>query len=370
MKKSWSNPIRSARLSRRQLLQTMGAAGVTMATLPLVGRPARAAEQATYFTWGGYDDDGLFGPYIAKHGAPPNYATFGESEEALQKMRGGYVVDVSHPCNQSFPRWIESGLFQPIDTGKLSNWPDVLERLKNLQGAQQDGKQWFSPMEWGQTSITYRADLVELPDGQESWGILWDEKNAGKIGIIGSAGDAWWCAAIYAGVDFNDITDEEFEKVNELMRQQRPLVRMYSNDLTSMEQALASGELVAAMTWNESPVNLKSEGVNVKWANPKEGALTWVCGTMIHKDAPNLDLAHDVVDSLIAPDTGQYIIDSYGYGHCNRKAFDLVSQERLDELGLTRNPGDMLDAGHFQVPQSQEFETRLNTVFEEIMSGF
>ena len=365
-----TDTILEGRMSRRELMKKVSAAGVGIALTPMLPRIAMAQGEATYFTWGGYDIPEMFTPYLAKHGANPNFATFGDAEEGLTKMRAGYVVDIAHPCNSGMPRWVASGLFQPIDTARLSHWSSLVGSLTEVQGAKDERGQWFAPMEWGQTSITYRTDLVELPNGEESWSILWDEKNAGKIGVIAAAADTYWCASIYAGIDFVDITDAQYKQVMDLLRKQRPLVRMYSNDMTSLEQALAAGELVAAMTWNSSPVALKKQGVPVAWANPKEGALTWVCGTMIHKDAPNLAKAHDIIDSLISPEVGKYIIEEFGYGHANTRTYELVSNETLAEMGLSRDPNEMLSAGHFQVPQTQEFETQMNKEFEEVMAGF
>lgn len=367
-----TDKILEGKLDRRELLRRMSAAGLVMAATPMLSRTALAAseDEATYFTWGGYDIPEMVTGYTQKYGVTPNFATFGDSEEGLTKMRAGYVVDVGHPCNQAIPRWKASGLFQTIDTDKLTHWGNVIERLRTVQGAQDNDGQWWSPCEWGQTSITYRPDLVELPDGEESWGILWDEKNAGRISVIGSAGDAYWCAAIYAGVGFEDITDEQHKKVMALLRQQRPLVRMYTSDNTTLTQALASGEIVAAMTWNETPPAVKAAGVPVKWAQPKEGALTWVCGAMLHKEAPHPDKAHAIIDSLISPEVGAYIIENFGYGHCNRASYKNVSDEVLAEMGLTSDPSDMLDDGHYQLPQPQEFETQLNKEFEEMMAGF
>jgi spermidine/putrescine transport system substrate-binding protein len=366
-----TDKLLSGTLSRRRFTQMLGAAGVSMVMAPQSAMAA-AKDQATFFTWGGYDNPALFGPYIKKHGEPPNLATFGGSEEALTKMRAGYVVDVSHPCNQGIPRWVATGLFQPLDTSKLSNWGDLIPELTQLEGASTaDGKPYFAPWDWGQTSVTYRTDLVELKDGQESWDLLWDERYKGRIAVLASAGDTWWCAAILAGVDFKDIaTDDSFKKVAALLRKQRPLIRLYTDDETTLEQALASGELVAAMTWNSSPVKLKNEGVPVKFANPKEGALTWVCGMMMHKDAPHPDKAHDLINSLLSKETGMYLIDEEGYGHSNKEAFAATPDKRLAELGLTRNPQDILGAGKFQVPQSQEFETKMNLEFEQIKAGF
>ena len=365
--------IKNRDISRRDLLQGMSAAGLAVVMTPAMSRIAKAAaaDQATYFTWGGYDVPEFVPTYVTKHGEPPNFATFGGSEEALTKMLAGYVVDVAHPCNQAIPRWIATGLFQPLDTSRLSNWPDIMPELINLEGNVVDGKPYMAPTDWGRTSITYRTDLVDLQGQEESWGILWDERYKGRLGMLASGGDSWWCGAIYAGVDFKDIASEEgFKKVAAIMRKQRPLIRTYTDDTTSLEQALASGELVAAMTWDSSAVVLKGEGVPVTFANPKEGALTWVCGAMMHKDAPKPDKAYDIIDALLSPEAGKWLIGENGYGHSNTKSFELFSDDELTALGLSSNPADILSAGKFQIPQTQEFETAMNKEFEQIKAGF
>ena len=133
----------------------------------------------TYFTWSGYDDPGFFPGYVKKHGASPNLPIFADEEEALQKMRAGGVYDVVHPCNSNVGRWFDAGVIQPIDTSRLSNWPDVFDSLKKFEGAQHDGKNYFVPVDWGNTSIIYRSDLVDIKE--ESWTLMWDERYAGKL---------------------------------------------------------------------------------------------------------------------------------------------------------------------------------------------
>jgi len=64
------------------------------------------------------------------------------------------------------------------------------------------------------------------------------------------------------------------------------------------------------------------------------------------------------------------LIGENGYGHSNAKSFDQFSEDELAALSLSRNPSDILSAGKFQIPQTQEFETAMNKEFEQIKAGF
>ena len=73
---------------------------------------------------------------------------------------------------------------------------------------------------------------------------------------------------------------------------------------------------------------------------------------------------------MLSPEAGKWLIGDNGYGHSNIKSFDFFTDEKLASLGLSRNPLDILNAGKFQVPQTQEFETKMNDAFEKIKAGF
>ena len=368
--------VREGKLSRRAFNRGLFAAGISMGSMPLLPKRALAApeDQATYFTWGGFDVPELFVPYVEKHGELPNFSIYGSTEDALTKLRSGFVADVAHPCSSDIPNWVQTGLFQPIDPQRLSNWPDVFPELYDMDynqaNGQPDGKIWMVPFEWGQSSIIYRTDLFEL-QGEESWDMMWDKRYSGRLGSLAGASDAWWVGAIKAGVPFEEIgTDAAFDKIAAVLREQRPLIRVYTDDTTSTDNAMASGELVAVLGWNSSALSLQTQGVPVKFAQPKEGALTWVCGPMLHKDAPKLDRAYDIIDSLISVPSGEFILKDYGYGAVNKKSFEKFDDAKLAGMGLSREPNKILKAGHFGIPQSLEWQAKTVSEFEAIKSGF
>lgn len=344
-----------------------------MATMPLIPTTGKAAveDHPLVFTWSGYEEDGFNAAYREKYGEAPNYSFFGDEEEAFAKMRAGFKADVSMPCSYKIPQWTQAGVIQPIDTSRLSNWGDVIPELKNVAGTIIDGKQMWVCQDWAQTSVLYREDLMDV--SEESWGMMWDERYTGRLAMIDSLIDGVMVAAIYGGAKnpFN-MDDADIEMTRELLRQQLPLLRFYSNDMTSIEQALASGELVAAVTWTASYGNLKAEGIPVKWAQPKEGAMTWTCGLCLQTEADEakLDRSYDFIDAMLSPEAGEYEIMEWYYGHSNLKAFERVSKEDLDARGYPSDPnkfGAFLSAGIFQEPILNE--PVLQEMFEEVKAG-
>ncbi len=357
----------AGRLSRRAFNHALGAAGLAMVAVPLsLVRDARSAEQATFYTLGGLAEEPLFRRYVEKHGGPPAVSQWADEEEALVKLRGGFNPDVTYCGSYSVARWRDAGVLQPIDPARLSHWPNLIDSLKDVPDAVADGQRWLAPMGWGTTSVLYRTDLVEIDE--ESWGLLWDERYKGRLAMIDGVADAVAGAAIYAGIDPYTMDEAAIARVKEVMLRQKPLLRLYTADMTSLQQSMASGEIVAAMTWNDAYAGLKKAGVPVKYMfNPKEGISAWVSCLVLGKNAAEPDKAYDLMDSLLDPEAGAFWMTEYGYGHSNQKAYELVSDEQLDAVGLPRDPGSVL--GHGIIQSRMRNEDKVARMFEEVKAS-
>lgn len=354
--------IAEGRLSRRDFHKALAAVGLMAVAVPVGGRAARAADEVTYFTWAGYDIPEVMPGY----GGTPNMPIFAEEEEALTKLRAGFQADVAHPCSGRISRWRDAGLLQPIDTSRLEHFNDIFPALKSINGANDDGKQWFAAVDWGNTSVLYRTDLVEVEE--DSWTLLWDERYAGRLSMGEDVTDTAIIAALLVGAkDPYDMTDEELAAVKELLVKQKPLLRFYWADTTALEQAMATGEVVASSAWNSSVLALRNQGIPVAYMNPKEGILTWCCGLVMIKDAPQVDKAHELIDAMISPEAGQYFITEFGYGHGNQKSFELVDDETLAAVGLPRDPTTLLEAGVFSSDNKRQDE--ITQMFEAVKAG-
>ena len=358
------------KISRRDINKALAAVGVGVFSMSMMSGRATAAsaDHPTLFTWEGYEDPGLHPGYVKKYGESPNFAFFGDEEEAFAKMRAGFKPEMTQPCSYKVPKWRDAGIIRPIDTSRLSNWPDIVPSLKKIPGMVVNGERHWVCSDWGQTSIIYRTDLVDLKE--ESWGLLWDERYRGRLSMLDSLIDGVAVAAIYTGAkDPFNMTKAEVARTKEALTTQLPLLRYYANSPTDVQQALASGELVAAVAWNDSYNNLRGDGVPVKFMKPKEGAMTWTCGLCIMSSTEGqlLDRAYDLMDAMLAPEAGAHEIREFGYGVANQKAFDLVTDQELSDRGLARNPDDLLGSGIFQEPIGNEPE--LQEMFEEVKAG-
>ncbi len=366
-KNEFLDKLAAGKMTRRQISKALAGVGLSLVTMPLLPRRAGAVTKPLIFEWSGYEVPELHKSYIDKHGDSPEFSFFGEEEEALQKMRGGFKPDTVHPCVENVLRYRLAGVVKPLDKSRLEHWDDMWPMFKKLDTIWHGDDLYMIPFDWGNSSILYRTDLVDIDE--ESWTLLWDERYKGRMASYDSISNLLVAGLISGAKDPFAMTPDELKKASDLVRQQRDLMAFYWTGISNVEQAMAAGELVAAYAWNEGLVHLKKQGVPVKFMNPKEGILTWVCGIMRGADGPgDEDLVYDWINAMTSPESGKFLIEDYGYGHSNTKAFDLVPKERLAELGLS-SPDDMLRTSIFFKTMDPDLEQEYNRIFEEIKAG-
>jgi spermidine/putrescine-binding protein len=356
-------------LSRRELARSAAAAGLAMVTLPAIMKPkANAAGELVYLTWSGYDLPEFNPSYSAKYGGEPEYSIFANQEEAVQKVNGGFVADVVHPCSETVIRWSQAGLIKPIDTSRIESWDKIWPDLKGLQNANDEqGNVLFCPWEWGNSSIIYRTDLV---DAEESWMMMFDEKYAGKISMYNEAAAAVEIAGMALGYEnIFSLDDAQLAEVKKLLQKQRELCRFYWNSQSEIEQGLASGEIVMAYGWNDGLLHLKQQGVPVAYAVPKEGIRTWVCGFILTNVGEGDEQAvYDFMNSRLEVAAGKYLIENYGYGHANSDSFAAVPKSTLDELGIGE-PEKVMSESVFLQGELPPYDEIYIKLYEEVQAG-
>jgi len=357
----------SGKISRRTMLGQASAFGVGLIARP---RLPQAAEVLTCLEWAGYDAPDYFKNYVGKHGGAPNFSIFTGEEDALAKVLAGFKADVMHPCNYSVGRFVNAKVAAEIDTAKLSNWKDVFPSLQTASGVVMDGKVVMAPADWGNSSIAYRPDLVDADFAKnESWAIFFDDKYAGKVSMLDNE------VAIAIGLMVGGETYEKAiwttgDKLAAAAKEWGVKVvknsRLLWNDPSELQQALASGEVVAAYAWNDVYKNLKREGVPISYAKPKEGYFTWFCGlTLLNTGKADPALDYDFIDAWLSPETGKQLIEGSGYGHSNIKSFEIADKQAVADMGIT-DPAEHMKNGTLFIQVSDAVQTEWNKTWGDL----
>ncbi|MBV9991812.1 MAG: extracellular solute-binding protein [Alphaproteobacteria bacterium] len=305
--------------------------------------------QLVLFQWEDYMNPPFLHEYERKYKEPPKITIFADEDEAFAKMRAGFTPDVMGPCYYEFPRWQEAGLLEPIDTKKLKNWDKISPTLRNLPGIDAGhGKVWFVPHYWGNTSITFRTDLAPEYVQHPSWNILFDPKYKGRVSVLEGVDDTVPFVAHMIGIDAYHMTPAQWEHVQAKLRELVPQTRTITSDDSALVQGLASGEIVAAMTWRIVYSSLKRENKPVAFMNPPGGMFTYVCGLTMHKNPSSVEKATALIDSMIGDEGAIYTIEEIGDEPANEGALVREPDEIFIRQGLDRDMETMLKSGIFQ----------------------
>ena len=356
--------------SRRITFSIALAAALSVSVPALV---SAADTELTIFDWSGYEAPQFHPGYVTKYGDSPTFTFFGDEDEAFEKIRSGFKTDLAHPCSQSVVKWRDAGLLEPLDTSKITGWKDLnpgIMAMKDL-ATTADGTAWFMPWDWGNTLVTYNSEKVDEKDIQ-SLKAFADPKFKDRVSIGDNVDDAYALASLAIGLkDWTKMTDEQFKQASDFLREVHKNVRLYWSDNTDIVQAMSGGEVDLAWAWNDASVQSALAGAPIKAKkDTDEGLSTWVCGYVRLKGAPgSADKMYDFLNSINSPETAQYLLSDWGYGHADAKSMAAVDAKTLAEKGYD-NVEKFVDKTLFQSPVPSELKQKMIAEFEKIKAGY
>lgn len=301
------------------------------------------------YDWAGYGDGSyypkeerlyLWKQYQTATGDTPKFILFEDDDTGYAKVAAGARYDVVHPCAYRFGDWVALGVLQPWDTSLLRSFPSLnptLEASGNF-----DGQQYFIVCDWGFAAPMYRADLVEPKE--DSWGILFDDRYAGKI--------SWWdslnmlvVAGYYHGIANPwAMSDEELGQMRDFLISKKGLVKFLWGQSYDLFRAFKQEEVWIGYAWPDAWTYAKGAGLDVVYMQPKEGRTSWYCGFGLFADSPNYYHAHAYVDSWASTKAAEFLLNFYAYGHANmdvdlsKVSEDIVEAFSLDDPSVLEEP--------------------------------
>jgi spermidine/putrescine transport system substrate-binding protein len=331
--------------------------------------PAFAEEpNLVVFDWAGFEQPALIGDYIAKYGAGPTYAFYGDDDEAFQKAASGFKADVAHPCSQMVSKYRNANLIEPWDVSRIPEFGNIAPRFLDSTTFKDDQGVWYIPTDYAYTAVAWNTEQVPAED-VASLDVFLNPKYAGRISLPDNTDDMWSLALLATGVtNWSNVTEEQFQAAADWMRKAHANVRAYWADPSELASLMKTGEVLVAWSWNDSIALMRGEGVPVGFQRQaKEGAATWFCGYVNFKDGPGSeDQAYDFINAWLAHPSAKGLLENFGYAHANDAAMADIPADELVAADVSPIDSTLLA----QTPIPTEVRDRMLEEFEKIKAGF
>jgi spermidine/putrescine-binding protein len=228
----------------------------------------------------------------------------------------------------------------------------------------------------GMYTFVYAKDKIsQLP---ETYAPMFDPQYADHIALRDYGLYRVLETAAYLGMDPNNLSDQDVDKIFETMTEQRKLVRAYWQTSSQLDELLANREVWLADYWFDTLTRPDEEGKNrlekldVGWWFPKEGGPMWSGGVVIASgcEDPQRYTAELLIDYLFKPEVYTAYAKAQGYTPVlepdlyDSKAFFSDIPDRAAYRDAMINTGTLLNLS--QIMANQE---NWNERYEEMKLG-
>ncbi|MBX3702580.1 MAG: polyamine ABC transporter substrate-binding protein [Steroidobacteraceae bacterium] len=333
------------------------------------------------YNWSDYIGETTIADFEAKTGIKVTYDVFDSNEVLETKLLAGRTgYDVVVPSASFLERQIKAGVFLKLDKSKLPNLvnmdPDIMARV----ALHDPGNEHSINYLWGTTGIGYNPDKVKAALGTDtidSWAAIFEPGNAAKLAkcglsVLDAPSEVIDSALIYLGRDPNSESLEDLKAAEELLVKVRPHVKYFHS--SQYINDLATGEICVALGWSGDVLQARDRGaeaatpVNVAYAVPKEGAISWFDMLAIPADAPHPDNAHQFINFIMEPEVAAGITDYVAFANGNAASFELISEDVRNDVSVY--PTDEVKKKlHPHLAESQEYSRELNRAWTRVRTG-
>jgi spermidine/putrescine transport system substrate-binding protein len=325
------------RLSRRQVLRRLGAAGLTMSSagtfLAACGgvkgtdKGTPQAKTAThsktkitelnFSNWPTYIDKQVLKDFEKKYpGSHVKYVEeindleefFGKVRQQLQSGRS-LNRDIVVLTDWMASRWIRGGWVEAIDKRNIPNEKNLQPGLRHPKFDPQ--RNYTLPWQSGMTAIGYNKKKTGRK--LNSVDDLFDPKFKGKVSFLSDPRDSAGLVAIGMGKKMDSVTLDDMmaavDKIDEANKKDQ-IRRFTGNDYTT---DLAQGNLWVSVAYSGDIQGLKADNPDLEFVIPEEGAILWTDNAMLPQKPPHPYAAETMLNYCYDPQVAAKNTIAYPY---------------------------------------------------------
>jgi spermidine/putrescine-binding protein len=222
-----------------------------------------------------------------------------------------------------------------LDLTKIPNAKKIADIFKK-DTIERDGKTYGLPLFMGYNTVFFNYDQVPENDPYtQSWGALFEDKYAGKIGWFESPHQMMFAAALYLGHDKpSSMSDAEVRDVGKFMISKKKNVRTIWTSFAQCANLFATGEIVVSFGPIPVRAQLEEQGVHVTNAWVKEGVESLVATVFSGKDVANPDKSHAVINAMLSDAYAKELPKVSGYLSSSAAGGEGMTEEQKLKAGF------------------------------------
>ncbi|MFL5680998.1 MAG: PotD/PotF family extracellular solute-binding protein [Chloroflexota bacterium] len=356
------------RMTRRDLLERIAKVGAGVALAPIVAAcsgaavasappspsaPASVAPVATtpaspsaaptpvptpekelnVYNWDAYIADDTAKKFEAKYGIKVRYDKFPDADTQMTKIKSdgkGAGYDITYPASTEIASLAKDGVILKLD-------PTLIPNAKNL------GAEWANPdydpnngysmpYMWWTTGYAWNPDKV--PGDLTSWEKLWDPSLKQHLAMLDDSREVFAVGAFRLGLSPNTTNEAELDQILDLLKQQKPLLRKYTEDDIG---DLTSGQLWITHAWSGDWYQMTADAPKTKYVVPAEGAVRGSDTMVVLSGAKHPIAAQLWIDFNLDAQVSAANSNFIGYMGPNAAAQELIDPTIKDDPRI--NPG-------------------------------
>jgi len=319
-----------------------GDAAATSAALP-----TDKEKVLNVYNWSDYIDESVLSDFTTETGIKVQYDVFDSNEVLETKLLAGNTgYDIVVPSASFLERQIKAGVFQKLDPSRLPNLKNMDPEITQRVALHDPGNEHSVNYLWGTSGVGYNVDKIKaaMPDAPiDSFAMFYDPNIVSRfkdcgVSILDAPSEVVGTVLIYLGKDANSEDPDDLAAAEKVLTAIRPNIK-YINSSKYIED-LANGEICLALGWSGDVLQARDRaveadnGITVKYAIPREGAVIFFDMLAIPADAKHVNNAYLFIDYLMRPDVAAKNSNYVNFANSNAASYGLVSEEVLNDPGI------------------------------------
>lgn len=283
------------------------------------------------YNWGEYISTGaeagtldVNAEFTKLTGIKVNYTNYATNEELYAKLKGGGAsYDVIIPSDYMISKMIKEGLVQKLDMDNIPNFKYIMDNFRGLAYDPYD--EYSVPYTWGTVGIIYDSTMIDIPEEDIDWDLLWNEDYADQILMFDNPRDAFAIAEILLGYSINTEDPEELEAAAKKLTEQKKIVQGYVMD--EIFDKMGAGDALIAPYYAGDALTILEENEDLNFVVPKSGTNLFIDAMCIPSCAKQKEAAEMYINFMCEPDIAYANIDYICYSTPHSAAYEMLDDE-------------------------------------------